>query len=116
MNREDPSYVSFKDYIDTRIDAIDKATSAAYESMQQRLAGMNEFRESLKDQNNKYMSRDEVYAKLQLIENDIRILRESRAELAGKASQKSVTIAFIFSGLGILIALMTLVIELLRTK
>jgi hypothetical protein len=62
------------------------------------------------------MSRDEVYAKLQLIENDIRILRESRAELAGKASQKSVTIAFIFSGLGILIALMTLVIELLRTK
>jgi hypothetical protein len=54
--------VALEKYVDTRFDAIDKEVKSAKESMEHRLAGMNEFREALREQTGKYVTRGELLA------------------------------------------------------
>ena len=90
--------------------SIDKATNIAYNSMQERLAGMNEFRETLKDQAGRFVTIQEMHSELETIKVNIRTLELARAELQGKASQTSVYIAYAFTALGILISLIKLLL------
>jgi beta-N-acetylglucosaminidase len=96
--------VSLKTYVDTKVDSmckefntkfesIDKDTELARSIMDRRLEGMNEFRETLKDQTAKYVTR----AEHDFVLADIRDLRESRSKQEGKASQNSVNIAYLIS-------------------
>ena len=108
MQTERQEYISFKEYVDIRLAALDKATEVAYQSMQSRLAGMNEFRETLREQASKFVTRTELEIQLDRIESDIRALRESRATLEGKASAQSVYVAYAISLIGIIMGLIGL--------
>ena len=102
--------VTLRDYIDTRICAVNEATRIAHSSMEKRLEGMNEFRSALKDQSSTFISRAEHDKVLE----DIRELRESRAELAGKASQSAVIGSYILAVLGLLVSAVSMVGHLVK--
>ena len=69
---------------------------------------MNEFRGQLKDQANTMLPRSEFDALLGPVSEDVKSLRESRAELMGKADQSSVNIAYALSVIGIVVAAVAL--------
>ena len=84
---------------------LEKATTIASEGLEKRLSGMNEFRAQLKDQTANFITRPEHDAVLLRINEDIRILRESRAELSGKASQLSANVALGIALIGLVLSL-----------
>lgn len=104
MHRNDG--IALKDYVDTRIESLCKAIDKAEETLNARLAGMNEFRETLRDQAGKFVTRDEVTLMLKPVCEDLRNLRDFTARHEGKASQNSVlfatALALIALGLAIL--------------
>ena len=51
-----------KELIISKIDAIDEAKKNAFNSMEKRLDGMNEFRDTLKDQAGLFVTRRELWA------------------------------------------------------
>jgi chromosome segregation ATPase len=85
--------------------AIRESTTLAKENVDMRLATMNEFRGQLKDQTATFVSRGELQPRFDRTDEDIRLLRESRAELIGKASQSSVIIAYLIAIVGIAISI-----------
>jgi hypothetical protein len=97
-----------KEYLDVKINASEKAKDTAYASMEKRLEGMNEFRDTLKDQAAKFVTRDELASQLERINILVKSLELSKATLEGKANQSSVNVAMIFSILGTLIGLISL--------
>ncbi len=101
--------VTMRDYIDTKIEALEKATTLAKETMERRLEGMNEFRDALKDQNTTFITR----AEYENLCKEVQELRESRAELSGKADQKSVNTTFIIAILGVVTAFVGILLRLL---
>ena len=113
-------YVSLKEYfearltltndiIDAKLDAIMISTKLAAESLEKRLESMNEFRGAIVDQQKTFLSKSEYQIHHKTIEDDIRILRESRALLEGKASQSQLNITFIIAIGGLLIALINII-------
>jgi len=101
-------FVTLKEYIESRISAIEKAIQIANEGMQVRLAGMNEFRDTLKDQASRFITRDEVDIKLDVIKQQIRLLEISKATLEGKASQSEVNSLKLIAIIGIIISIISL--------
>lgn len=103
---------------DIRIAAIEKAIDLAAEQLDARLATMNEFRASLRDQSATFVPRNEWEKTVEVIEkgHNIRIsaLELSRAELAGKASQGSVNIALLISIFAVLTSVVGVVVRILR--
>jgi hypothetical protein len=93
-------------HIDLKTTAIERSTTLARDAMEKRLEGMNEFRDSLKDQSDKFVTKNEYEIKLGRVEEDIRLLRESKASLEGKASTTSVYIAYIIAAISIGISLL----------
>ena len=123
---------------ETKLEAIDKATTLASNALEKRLEGMNEFRAALKDQTgkfitkeeynalhnriiddikalnedkNKFLTKSEFTTLHERVEDDIRILRENKAMLEGKASMKSVIIAYVLAAIAILLAIIDLIIK-----
>jgi hypothetical protein len=95
-------------YFDARLCALEKATVTAKDAMERRLEGMNELRAAMKDQASGFISRTEHESTHRALTDDIRSLRESRAEMAGKASQGQVMIAWIMGVVGILLSVISL--------
>lgn len=79
-----------------RIASLEKATIVAKEQMEKRLEGMNEFRDTLKDQAAKFITREELKAELSAIEK----------------GRKDNT-AFVISCIGIFIAIVSLLIKVM---
>ena len=100
--------VSLREYVDAKFEAVAHATEQARENMERRLQGMNEFRDTLRDQASRYVTRDECNLSKTKIEDDVDELREFRAALNAKAGQNAVYIAYIISGISLLIALLNL--------
>jgi hypothetical protein len=107
--------VSLKEYVDLRFTANQQAIEKAERTMNTRLEGMNEFRDTLKDQASRFLTREEVRLMIEpintlVLKNDEKIssLELTRAELAGKASQASVYIAWLISGIGIALSVLKL--------
>ena len=93
--------VSLRDYVDLRFDEAQRAIDKAELMMAARLATMNEFREQLKDQAGRFITRDELNAIAGKMGDEIKSLQKTSDMAAGKASQS----AFLFTAAMALIAL-----------
>jgi predicted nuclease with TOPRIM domain len=114
--RSSPSrgeFVTLKEHFECRLEAIEKSISVANDSMQVRLAGMNEFREALKDQASRLVTRDDLTNKFDGLSNRIMDLEKSRANLEGKASQSQVNLTLILSVSGLLLGIVSIAIKIL---
>ena len=101
-------FINLTDLFETKITANEKAVELASKTLSARLDLMNEFRMQLKDQAATFFPRVEHDIYIKSVDKDIRELRESRAELAGKASQKAVTISVIIAVISTLISIIAL--------
>lgn len=90
-----------------RLDGTDKAHDIYRQALEKRLEIMNEFRGALQDQSKTYIGRPEHDS----VVADIRSLRESRAEMEGKASTMSVVIAYAISIISLFLAALALFIH-----
>ena len=127
--------VSLRDYFEAKLEAVENATNLARIAMETRLQGMNEFRDSLRDQAakflpreeyeisrcqmveelkglrrdvTKYITREEYESSHLRVEKDVQYLRESKASLEGKASQGAVYVAYILAVISMFIAAFSL--------
>jgi hypothetical protein len=127
--------------LEQRIASIEKATIIANATMEKRLESMNEFRAQLKDQTitfitrtdhdnlvakldvglkevkdgiQKFISRAEYESQIEKLETEIKELQLSRANLEGKASQSSVAVAYILSGIGLLLSIIGVILNLAK--
>jgi hypothetical protein len=115
--------ISIRDYIDMKVDLTEKLlctklgdmdakTYLAKESMEHRLEGMNEFRESLKDQTARFLTRDEYLIEHKRLEKDVQEIRDFKISLESVASQKDIMRAYIVSGISICIGIASLIISI----
>jgi hypothetical protein len=112
-------YVTLRDYIDARMTAADRAVLIALAAMDKRMDAANELRGALKDLADSAVTRSKYDDDVKRIQEDIRSLRESRAELSGKASQDSLNktngtaiAGFIIGALGLLLSLVNIILRL----
>jgi hypothetical protein len=105
--------LSFEHHIENQIANLKENIILAKSTNDERLAGMNEFRESLKDQSLLFVTKAEYEAVLNKLGADIRELRESRAELKGKADQSQVNNAVILSAIGLALAVVSIIVGFL---
>ena len=108
------SSVSWKEYVDTRLEANEQAVELARDMMTARLETMNQIREQLRDQAGTFIPRSEFAIMCKKIDDDIRFLRESRAELAGKASQEDVNRSTAIAVIGLILGILGLAISFLH--
>lgn len=106
MHRED--WVSLRDYVEKLFDLNAKAIDKADKAMSDRLATMNEFRETLKDQAGKFVTRDEVQLMLKPICEDIRALRTTADKAEGKASYNSMIATALISIVALILGIIRL--------
>ena len=83
-----------------RFCAQEKTTKLLADALEKRLDGMNEFRLALTDQASEFASRSDLDTLHNLIEADLRILREARSKLEGAASQADVGKAMRYAVIG----------------
>jgi hypothetical protein len=101
---KDSDVISLKEYFDSRLSSIEQSITVALAANEKRLDSMNEIKGAMKDQAALF-----AYSKdLEPIREDIRDLRETRAELKGKASQMSVIVAYVIAILGILLSVINI--------
>jgi len=105
--------VTLKEYFDEKFKLLDRANEVAFRAMERRLEGMNEFRDTLRDQATRFVTRDEFTIIKDRLDSDIRVLRDFKSELTGKASQASVNAATIVGFLGLLVGAVGLLVRLL---
>jgi len=112
-------YVTLRDYIDARMTAADRAVLIALAAMDKRMDAANELRGALKDLADSAVTKSKYDDDVKRIQEDIRSLRESRAELSGKASQDSLNktngtaiAGFIIGALGLLLSLVNIILRL----
>ena len=94
-------FITLRDYIDIKVTELEKAVVCKItalealhmrdaSTLEKRLDGMNEWRQERREQNAEFLPRTEYDIQHQKLVDDIRLLRESKATLEGKASQNSV--------------------------
>ena len=92
-------------YFDAKFLARDEATRVAYEAMNKRLDGMNEFREALKDQAGLMLPRSEFAVVCDRTRQELAELQKFRHIAEGKASQTSVLIFGFLSVVSLIITI-----------
>ena len=100
-------------HVEERFRSEEKARFLALEAMNVRLSGMNEFRESLRDQASKFFTKSEHEAYMLATEVELRALQDFKLSLETKANQSTVNIALAISGIGIILSIISLVKEFL---
>ena len=101
-----------KEFITEKFVNLEKTTELARSSMEKRLDGMNEFRDTLKDQASRFVTRSELETIVEKIGSEIKLLNKSKDILEGKASQLSVNITLTVSIVSVLIAIIALIHKL----
>ena len=101
--------ISIKEYFEMRLAELEKARAEAQKALDHRLDGMNEIRDSLRDQRVTFMTRDEYNAKHEQIVQQIRTLELSKAQVDAKASMTSVYISYFFSALAVAIGIAAII-------
>lgn len=104
---------SLREFLIHQLQNIKEQTNDRSVSMEKRLEGMNEIRNAMKDQASRLLDRKEFESYKEAADKDIRMLRESKAELGGKADQSSVTRIFVVSIIGTVISVIMLLVHIL---
>lgn len=96
--------VTLKEYVDVRFELLQRAVDKAEMALGTRLTGMNEFRETLKDQAGQFVTREELTLIMKPILDSMKELCTFKDVHQGKASQTSLLffatialISFLFS-------------------
>ena len=110
----DHRFDELKEYMNVRFNHIDVATKLAQENLNLRLEGMNEFRNSMKDQASSFITRAEHNIIISKLDASLSQLREDSAMARGAASQTSVIFAYILTMLAIGIGVAGLVINFMK--
>jgi len=97
--------ISLKEFFLFKLEAQNKALELQAREYERRLENLNNEARQLKEMQRTYLPRETWEAAFSNIAKDIRELRESRAELQGKASMQSVVGAYVIAGLGILVGI-----------
>jgi hypothetical protein len=95
-------------YFEMKLAAREDAMRSAHSSMEARLAGMNEFREALKDQTSTMITRTEFNIVCDRTQAELAGLQKFRNVAEGKASQSSVIFFGFLSVASLLISLIKL--------
>ena len=106
--------ITMKEYFSSLLREEEKARLAAQYALEKRLDGMNEIRETMRDQASKFPTRDELVSSLRVIEADLRVLRDFKSTLEGKASQSAVNMSLIIAGIGILFSIVSLIKDFIK--
>lgn len=104
--------VSLRDFVESKIESIADSITIAHAAMERRLDSMNEFRETLRDQAGKLVSRDEYIAAHRRLEADIQMLREYKAAVESKASQKAMMITLAISSISLVTGIVGIVLSI----
>jgi len=131
--------ISLKEYFESRLVELEKRIESSRQSMEKRLDGMNEIKGAMKDQLATHPTREElgteldsikkelqVFAKfreergsvpadIEFLKKDVRILTTFKDTMDGKASQSSVTLSYIFSVVGIIFGLVSLILNIIQS-
>lgn len=84
---------SLKTAVEIRLDALDKATALAACNLEKKLDSL--------DVDGKFVPRSEFMIAHDKVLEDIKLLREDKARLEGKASQGQVYVAWIFAAISL---------------
>jgi hypothetical protein len=98
-------------HLESQARAHDDARSLAAENLDSRLAKLNELREQVTTDGNKYATKTETYLRFDSVEKDLRQLLLSRAEMQGKASQNAVIFAWAIGSAGLITAVISLLLR-----
>ena len=105
---------TWRDYVDARFEAVEKAVGVAEKNLDRRLDGMNAIRETLREQATTFITKPEHNAICDRFDRlDVRVqdLERSRERLAGMASQSSVTNAQVIGFIGIALGIISIIIK-----
>lgn len=97
-----------------QVEASRVAVALAANDLKSRLDAMNEFRAALKDQATNFVPRAELEHNFENLAKDIKNLELSKALIEGKASQQSMNITWVISGLSLLISIVTILKNFLK--
>jgi hypothetical protein len=114
--------VTLRDYIEAKLAASEKALELASHTMDKRLDGMNEFRETLREQAARFVTRDEVAlqmarmtdfasAERAAMKEQLAGLQTFRDQLEGKASASAVYISYGLALLGLVLSIVGLLLK-----
>jgi len=98
--------VTLRDYFESQLEAYQRAVEIATRTLDKRLDGMNEFRDTLRDQASRFVTRDELALKVDVLQAQIGELKKFRDQAAGKADTKAVYIAYALAVIGPLLWLL----------
>jgi hypothetical protein len=106
--------VPLKEHIESRLDALEKASEEARRVLEKRLEGMNEFREQLKDQAATFIARMEYTANNEKFRLMIDDLKKYQSTMEGKASQSTAIFSIILALSGLIISFIGMIMLLSR--
>ena len=113
--------VTLKELVESRISALEQARKTAERSMEKRLDGMNEFRETLSDQAGRMATKEHVLELRDRLEIQINLnakaisdLQTFRAVVDSKASQGSLYISVGIAVLGLILSFISLATVFLK--
>jgi hypothetical protein len=95
-------YNRLKELLESRISALEKSITVAYAAMERRLEGMNEFRESLKDQTARFVTKDEFNR----LQDEVKTLTAFKNTVQGRNS-----IAIFIALAGLIVAIIAIFIK-----
>ena len=121
-NRE---FVTLKEHLESRIASVEKSITVANIAMQERLAGMNEFRETLRHQASTFITRDESEAKraaiishvnvrLDAMCEQLRTLEKYQSQMEGKASQSQLNLNLLLTVIALLLSIVGTIIAVTK--
>ena len=96
--------VSLLKYLESKLDAMDKALMLAREIMENRLEGLNNLRDEHRTFAGTYLPKAEFTIQHDRVMADIQSLRESRAELQGKASMVHVLVVAVVAVISLVVS------------
>jgi hypothetical protein len=100
--------------VNAKFEWMEQAVAISSQQMDKRLEGMNEIRNSLRDQAAGFFTRSEHEVYQKGVDADLRLLREARAELAGKASQGATNLALILGLGGLILGLASFMVQIFK--
>lgn len=109
----DPHQVAMRDYVDSRFAAMQSAVDKAEVQLRERLAGMNEFRETLRDQASRLATRESLDLIAQNHDRQIDALMNRIVELEKKQANAEGRAWMLFTLLGVFLTALSIVLRIM---